>query len=97
MQYAQECSNEQLGKGQPGYWKLFHTREILHLLCGMWHLVEREWHLIASTVSALVTPQPIVLGLLIQAHQLFNLQIEAHGIALPPIILTMANRGPCTQ
>jgi len=57
----------------------------------MWHLVESEWLLIASTVSALVTPQPIMPGLLIQAHQLFNLQIEAHRMALPPVILTMAN------
>ena len=41
--------------------------------CGMWHLVEREWLLIASTVSALVPPQPFAPGLLIHAHQLFNL------------------------
>jgi len=57
----------------------------------MWHLVEREWSLIASAVSALVTPQIIVPGLLIQDHQLLNLQTEAHGMALPPIILIMAN------
>ena len=59
--------------------------------CSMWHLVEREWLLISSTVSASVTPQPTVLGLLTPVHQSFNLQIKAHTMALPPTVLTMAN------
>jgi len=53
--------------------------------------VEREWFLIASIVLALITPQPIVHGLLILVHQSSSLQIEAHEMALPSTPLTMAN------